>query len=47
MTSRRNFIASAAIATAAVQGKAAFAQDKSADFLVVQNAQSMTYAVAS
>jgi hypothetical protein len=43
MTSRRNFIASAAIATAAVQGKAAFAQDKSADFLFVQNAQSMTY----
>ncbi len=44
MTSRRNFIASAALAASVVQGKAAFAQDKSADFLFVQNAQSMTYA---
>jgi hypothetical protein len=44
MTSRRNFIASAALAAGAVHGKAAFAQDKSADFLFVQNAQSMAYA---
>jgi hypothetical protein len=44
MTSRRNFITTAALAAAAVQGTAAFAQDKSADFLFVQNAQSMAFA---
>jgi hypothetical protein len=44
MTSRRNFIAAAALAAMAVQGRTAFAQEKSADFLFVQNAKSMAYA---
>ena len=43
MTTRRNFIAGAAFVTAAVHVKTAFAQEKSADFLFVQNARSMTY----
>jgi hypothetical protein len=44
MATGRNFIAAAPLAAAAVQGRAAFAQDKSANFLFVQNAQSMAYA---
>jgi hypothetical protein len=44
MTSRRNFIATAALAASAAHVSTAIAQAKSADFLFVQNAHSMTYA---
>jgi hypothetical protein len=43
MTSRRRFIAGAALAAAAAPLRTAFAQPKKGDFLFVQNAQSMAY----
>ena len=43
MTSRRDFIAAAALAASAAPLGAALAQAKVADFLFVQNARSMTY----
>lgn len=43
MTTRRNFIAAAALAASAAPLRVALAQAKEADFLFVQNAKSMTY----
>lgn len=43
MTSRRSFIAGAALAAAAAPLRTALAQAKQGDFLFVQNANSMTY----
>ena len=43
MTTRRSFIAAAALAASAAPLRTALAQAKEGDFLFVQNAQSMTY----
>ena len=43
MTTRRNFLAAAALAASAVPLRAALAQAKEGDFLFVQSAKSMTY----
>jgi len=44
MTTRRSIITLALLAAVAVQSNVALAEEKTADFLFVQNAQSMTYA---